>query len=90
MIFIVSHGEYECKEITLVTECIDKAINNFLYYKSPFISLDIPNSIEVWDEDKLLVNYGGLMSDLVNKMEKEKITFQELKNDLLKKLEERN
>jgi hypothetical protein len=82
MIYIVIHGEYENTEITLVTENIDKAINHWLNYRSDFGYMNIKHSIEIWHNDKAVCIYGNLLSHLINK--KKDITFEELKNDIMK------
>jgi hypothetical protein len=63
-IYIVKHGIYENKEITLVTFDIDKAIKHLISYSDGFYK-EI-NSIEVWEDDKYLINYGGLNIHLIN------------------------
>jgi hypothetical protein len=70
-IYIVKHGYYENIEITLVTFDIDKAIKHLISYSDGFYK-EI-NSIEVWEDDKYLINYGGLNVHLINNIQKESV-----------------
>lgn len=78
MIYVVMHGEYEDKEVTLVTQDLDKAIKHFIDYRQ------IPYTIEEWNNDIFVCSYGSLTTHLINRKEKKNITHEELKKDVLK------
>lgn len=87
MIYVVIHGEYENKFNSLVTENFERAINHYLNYNDDFGFLDIPDTIEFWENEKLIFTYGALMINLINVKNRKDISFWELKNDILKAME---
>lgn len=75
-IFVLINGEYEDKEIVMVTDNLDKVCQHWIDYKI------ISRNIEIWNNEVFICNYGNLMEHIVNI--KENITFEELKKDILK------
>lgn len=69
--YIVTHGIYDKKEITLVTHDIEKAIKHLINYSNGFYKE--MNSIEVWENDELLVDYGGLNIHLINNIKRKSV-----------------
>lgn len=90
--YVVKHGEYENKEITLVTFDIDVACKHLINYSNE-LGHEIAG-IEVWVNEKLLIDYGCLTIHLVNILLKNKPliniknhneTYPELSNKQLNK-----
>lgn len=84
-IFVVKHGEYEDKRITLVTFDIDKACKFLIEFGTTNCIYDCINGIEIWQNEKLLIDYGCLTVHIINKLtEKELINdgWIKIKNDI--------
>ena len=70
-IYIIKHGYYEDNKITLVTHNIEKAVKHLINYSDGFEKE--MDGIEVWENDKLLVDYGGLNIHLINNIKRESV-----------------
>jgi len=91
-IYIVKHGEYEYEQITLVTFDIDKACKHLIETANSRMWFDEINGIEVWENEKLIINYGGLnihlLTELSDKELRECDGWIKIKNDMLKFINE--
>lgn len=87
-IFVTTHGSYEANHISLVTVDFDLAVKHFLdYSKTGWINS--MGSIEIWEDNKQLLSYGSMSYDIVNnRFGKDSLTYDDIKNDILKQLKE--
>lgn len=85
-IYIISHGSYEYERISLCTIDFEFAIKHYLdyYHKDEF--WNSLGNIEVWESDKCVFTYGHMERDIVNC--KKGLTYEEIKNDFIKRYEE--
>jgi len=82
-IYITTHGEYNDNHVSLCTIDFELAIKHFINYSKTGI-YNTMASIEVWEDNKRLLDYGQMRYDVVNL--KENATFNEIKDDILKQL----
>lgn len=82
-IYIVTHGEHEDNHISLCTTDFDKAVNHYINCSKPDC-YNCKGSIEIWEDERLLLEYGDMDYHLV--VCKEDVTCEEIKEDILKHL----
>ena len=82
-IYITTHGEYNDNHVSLCTIDFELAIKHFINYSKTGI-YNAMASIEVWEDNKRLLDYGQMRYDVVNL--KQNATFNEIKDDILKQL----
>lgn len=85
-IYITTHGNYEDTHISLCTTDFELAIRHFIDY-SKTAWYNSMGSIEIWEDNKQLLEYGHMNYDVVN--HRTEITPEEIRVDILKQLEER-
>lgn len=85
IVFIVKHGLYEEKHISLVTNNIEKACKHLITYSQDGCYLHEINGIEVWKNEELLIDYGSLTIHLINNMSEEELNnngWEKIKENL--------
>lgn len=83
-IYITTHGKYEANHISLCTTSFDRAVRYFLDYSKTSWYNSMGN-IEIWENDELLLDYGSMNYDIINN--KKDLTYDEIREDILKQLE---
>lgn len=82
-IYIVTHGQYEDNHISLCTTDFELAIKHFLDY-SKITWYNSMANIDIWEDNKELYSYGSKNYHIVNTRKSENITYNDIKNDILK------
>jgi len=82
-IYITNHGEYEDSHISLCTTDFDLAINHFINYSKTGLYNKM-GSIEIWEDNNKVLEYGIMRYDVVNCGRE--VTPEEIKEDILKQL----
>lgn len=86
-IYIATHGDYEQNGVTLCTTNFDLAIKHFLdYYKKDKYWNSMGN-IVIWEDDKLLFDYGSMTNDIIN--QKKELSYDEIEEDFLEQFKKR-
>jgi len=81
-IFIVTHGKYDENHISLCTTDFELSLKHFIDYAKSDTSNSMED-IEIWEDNKKIFRYYvGRRYDEV----KFEVTFEELKEDFLKKM----
>lgn len=84
-IYITTHGLYEYEHISLCTTDFDLAIKHFLDYYKKDTFWNSMGSIQVWEDNKLVYEYGDRNYHIINNIyDKDKITYEMIKEDILK------
>ena len=92
-IYILTVGDYEANYNKIVTtdfsKVIDIAIEHYNYRgrKDPVIIWETLTSIEIWENEKQLLDYGEYQRDIINSYRP--ITREELIKDIERGLRER-
>ena len=99
-IFITTHGQYEDNHVSLCTTDFEKAVRHFLDYskKSWYNSmgnLDMSwynsmGNLDIWENDEEYHCYGSKCDDIINTKKKEDLTFEDIREDILKSLGKSN
>ena len=82
-IYITTHSKYDENHISLCTTDFKLAINHFVDYAKTgwYNSM---GSIEIWEDNEKLLDYGSMRFDIINL--KEDATFEEIKDDILRQM----
>lgn len=84
-IYVITHGLYEYEHISLCTISFDLAIKHFLDYYKQNPDWNIMGSIQVWEENKCIFEYGDRNYHIINsKWDKNNITYEMIEKDMLK------
>lgn len=83
-IYVTTHGNYEDNHISLVTTDFDLAIRHFLDYSKEDPYWNSMSNIKVWENNKQLFDYGSMNYDIINQKKPEKLTYDDIRNDILK------
>ena len=88
-IFVVSYvdSDFDCIENTLCTTNFDLAVHHaFNYCKEN--KHTIISGIEIWEDDKLLFDYGHMNYDVINNIDinNEELNYEDIKRDIIKQL----
>ena len=88
-IFITTHGQYEYNHVSLCTTDFEKAVRHFLDYskKSWYNSM---GNLDIWENDEEYHCYGSKCDDIINTKKKEDLTFEDIREDILKSLGKSN
>ena len=85
-IYITTHGRYEDYHISLCTIDYEFAIKHFLDYSKTAWYNSMAN-IQIWENNNQLFEYGSMNYDVINNKKVDDITYEDIKNDILKQIE---